>query len=390
MGIRSATACPPRHRGAVAVLSLVMLVVLLGFASLTLDVGALYSTRADLQNGADAAAMAGASAYTLPEMMSLRMGKVTDSHEVFQHAVARAQATGLNNRSFAAGGTDIPAEDVELGWINLESATAEIDTGGSPDKFNAVGVITKRSTDSANGPVNFYFAPIFGKHSSNVSASAVAAFDDRFSGYDVSIPDTAPLWPFTIEEKDYAQGLIAGSDLYSHDEENGVQAIADGISEVQLYPYELAPGEYGLLNVGTPNHGVGPLSEQILYGIPSGQLLIETGYPHLSFYDDAGLPRTYQITGNPGLKSSLQSSIETRIGDIVGIFLHDSVSGSGAGAVYRITGIRFARVMSVHLQGSSKDDGIWLQPVSYTGPGVKITPGAPSSNGAAGRIVLVR
>ena len=50
-----------RRRGAVVAFALVMMIVLVGFASLTLDVGAIYNTRADLQNAADAAALAGAS-----------------------------------------------------------------------------------------------------------------------------------------------------------------------------------------------------------------------------------------------------------------------------------------------------------------------------------------
>ena len=56
---------PRRRKGVAAVFALVMLVVLIGFASLTLDVGAMYNTRADLQNAADAAAMAGAAALVL-------------------------------------------------------------------------------------------------------------------------------------------------------------------------------------------------------------------------------------------------------------------------------------------------------------------------------------
>jgi Flp pilus assembly protein TadG len=43
-----------RRRGTAIVFTSAMIVVLIGFASLTLDVGALYGARADLQNAADA------------------------------------------------------------------------------------------------------------------------------------------------------------------------------------------------------------------------------------------------------------------------------------------------------------------------------------------------
>ncbi|MDQ0031398.1 Tad domain-containing protein [Arthrobacter bambusae] len=46
------------ERGAIAVLVALLLVVLLGFAALAVDVGLLYSERAQVQNGSDAAALA--------------------------------------------------------------------------------------------------------------------------------------------------------------------------------------------------------------------------------------------------------------------------------------------------------------------------------------------
>lgn len=46
-----------REQGAVAVLIAVLMVVLLGFAAISIDVAKLYSERAQLQNGADAAAL---------------------------------------------------------------------------------------------------------------------------------------------------------------------------------------------------------------------------------------------------------------------------------------------------------------------------------------------
>jgi hypothetical protein len=48
----------PAEDGAVSVLVALLMVVLLGFAALSIDVGMLYSEKAQLQNGADAAALA--------------------------------------------------------------------------------------------------------------------------------------------------------------------------------------------------------------------------------------------------------------------------------------------------------------------------------------------
>ena len=49
-----------------------MLPALIGFAALTIDVGAMYSVRNDLQISADAAALAAASAYAGDEMIQIQ------------------------------------------------------------------------------------------------------------------------------------------------------------------------------------------------------------------------------------------------------------------------------------------------------------------------------
>ena len=51
-----------RRRGVVVVQVAVLLTVLLGFVALTVDVGLMYNTKAELQAAADAAALAGAAA----------------------------------------------------------------------------------------------------------------------------------------------------------------------------------------------------------------------------------------------------------------------------------------------------------------------------------------
>ena len=382
----------PRRRGAAAVFAMVMMVVLIGFAALTIDVGVMYNTRADLQNAADAAALAGAAAYASPAMVQVRLGHDagTNIQYVLAKAERQARQTARENGSFAGGKIILEPEDVGTGWIDVTSATSPLDPNPLPADYNAVQVIARRSKESPNGPVRFFFATIFGKHTTSVSASAVAVYDDHFSAYDVDIPSSAPLWPFTIHTAEYDTWVAGSTDKYQYDSDtNTVSTGPDGDVEVRLYPDKLAPGNYGLMNIGAPNQGSTTLEGQILNGVSPTDLELEIGTSKLTFYDDDGDPMGYDMTGNPGLKSSLEAPIEARIGDVVGFFVHDKVSQSGSNVVYHITGIRFARVMFVKLS-SSKQRGLWMQPVSYNGPGVITIPGAPSSDGNAGQIVLVR
>jgi len=382
-----------RRRGVVAVLTLVMLFVLLGFAALTVDVGVLYNTRADLQNAADAAALAGATIYASDAMTKVRLGQDGSAamSEVLASIDKQAEQVGLLNRSFGASGTVVEPHDITTGWIDVESATSPIDPNPAPGKYNAVEVIVRRSNKGSNGPVEFLFAPIFGKHTGEVSASAVAVCDDRFTALDTEAPGAADVWPFTIAVDEYDKWVATGGDVYGYNaDSDAVTHGADGLREVQLYPDKLAPGNYGLLNIGTPNQGTPALSKQIEHGVPPDDLKKEIGTSAVTFLNDDGDPISYNITGNPGLKASLEDSIKSRVGDIVAFFLHDHVENSGSNSVYRLTQVRFARVMDVKLQGTASERGLWVQPVTYTGPGVIVVPGAPSSGGVAGKIVLAR
>lgn len=380
-----------RRRGAVVVLTLVTLVTLIGFAALTLDVGALYNTRADLQNAADAAALAGGSALAGDAMLRVRQGSNSPSVAAEAGALIpqRAEAAGLQNTSFASSGTVIAPSDIVSGWIDLNSSTSPVDPSRPFSQHNAVQVYVRRTNGSANGPVDFFFASIFGKSEGEVTASAVAAFDDRVSGYDTGAGG-GDLWPFTVNETYYNDQVAAGNDNYDYEGDDDILSGGDGMPEVNIYPANLAPGNFGLLNIGVGNEGTPELADHIENGVPPEHVENEIGTSELTFYDNDGNGTTYNITGDPGLKASLESAIQTRIGDVVGILVHDQVSGSGANTVYRITGIRFVRVMNVKLQGSSQSRGLWLQPVSYSGAGVVTSAGAPSSGGTAGKMVLVR
>jgi hypothetical protein len=72
------------------------------------------------------------------------MGKTSPDQfsEVTAAGLDMAQQAGLRNRSFGAKGTEIPSEDIRFGWIDTSSATAPLETGGSPANFNAVHVLT--------------------------------------------------------------------------------------------------------------------------------------------------------------------------------------------------------------------------------------------------------
>ncbi len=380
-----------KRRAAAVVMVAVILPVLLGMAALTVDVAYLYNIRHDLQRSADAGALGGASTLTGDTMMQIRMGTGGSTVGFLESTVdGRGILFSSLDPTLGTSTTVITPEEITLGWLDMNLSTGSIQTTGAPSQFNAVQVVARRTSDSPNGPINLLFAQIFGLAISEASATATAVFDDRMAGFDTS-SYPGGLLPFTVHEDIFEADFTSGSDQYTYDAATeAVGAGSDGIREIMLYPHNTAPGNFGILNIGTPNQGVPALRDHIENGVPPEDFEAEVGTSDLIFYDDDGDPITYQMTGNPGLKVSLQSSIETQVGKVVGFFLHDEVTASGANTTYTITEIRFGLLMDVRLQGPSSQRGLWVQPVSFSGTGVIVSSSAPSSGGLAGRMVLAR
>jgi hypothetical protein len=390
-----------RRRALVAVQVGVVLVVLLGFAALTVDVGTLYNTRADLQRTADAAALAGASVYATDLMMRIRQDTAGSDElsQIVNQAAVRVHSFAGMNPTFGASGTQVASGDIQTGALDLQSPSATIQTSTSPVGYNAVGVMVRRESggEVSNGPVEFFFAPIFGRLVGNSSASAVAVFDDRVSGVSASGAG-AGILPFTIHRDAFYQDLDFGGDQYAYHEDSGsVTLSSDGIREIRLYPYPLSgsgyeegDGNFGVLNIGTGNQGVDAEEVQILNGVSTEDLVMEIGTSDLIFHNEAGAPITYDITGSPGLEAALKAPVGQIVGQVVGFFLHSQVVLSGSNAIYTITDIRYGRVMDIRLTGAPHQRGLFVQPVSYTGGEVHIDPEAPSTGGLLGRLVLAR
>jgi hypothetical protein len=389
----------PRRRAIVAVQVAILLVVILGFAALTVDVGTLYNVRAELQRSADAAALAGASVFTGDTMMRVRMDPQDDESlaEVLTYTNDRTTRYSEFNRALNEI-THIEDGDIVPGWLDFSAGLTAVQANPASDAYNAVEVTIRRrrSGHGVNSSVPYFFAPIFGKAEGASSANAVAVFDDRFSGFEIS-DDSGGMLPFSIHEDALAEELAEGGDQYRFDyDHDHVDHDPDGIRELRLYPYPLSgpgaegAGNFGVLNVGTGNQGLQALRDQIINGITADDLEAEVGTSNLTFYDNDGDPVTYDITGSPGMDGGLASAIESIEGQIVGFFVHNNVTEQGANAVYTIVQVRFGRLMDVRLNGNPNSRYLYVQPVSYSGAGVKVSASAPSSDGLMGRVMLAR
>lgn len=150
------------RRGAVLILCAISLVVLLGICALVIDLGIAYVADAELQNAADAAAMAGAG----------KLRERLDQEATKEEAIAIAAAnTVLGDSQIVSYG------DVVVGSWN--TTTQQIIPWNETNGAFAVQVTARRTTGSANGPVPTFFARIFGIHSTDMTCTAIAGVEAR-------------------------------------------------------------------------------------------------------------------------------------------------------------------------------------------------------------------
>jgi uncharacterized membrane protein len=153
---------PHAQRGVVVIWFALLLPVLLGFTALAVDLACINLARVELQNAADAAALAGVLSVGGP------VGGPYSWSNVESDARKVAQSNFVN-------GAQIHQATIDMGYCTPSSPAAglhAVDAGGD---FPAVRVTIALSSTANGGPLQLFFAPILGIASSDVQASAIAA-----------------------------------------------------------------------------------------------------------------------------------------------------------------------------------------------------------------------
>jgi len=166
--------------GVSAVIIAIVIPMLIALMALAVDVGYMYVTKNELQNVADAAALAGArhlgwtyEGLSRAEQQDYVFARA-DIVDVVQQVAGKNQAAKMNiHINDTDADFDNPDADVLIGdWDSETGLTPRLTaTFTLPD---AVRVIARRD-NSANGPILTFFARIFNIATVNVVADATAA-----------------------------------------------------------------------------------------------------------------------------------------------------------------------------------------------------------------------
>jgi Flp pilus assembly protein TadG len=229
--------------GSFSVLAAIFLVVVIGFASLALDIGHLAAVKAELQKAADAGALAGARALALP------VG-VTDWN--WQNGKYMAVSIVQKNFVDKISLRNFTCTNVETGFwdLNWTSATPPAHLLGytSPSLFVPsnnqaaavkVTISKTRGISISSAPVVASLASVFGINSLSAKASAVAIITPPTKiPYSSAFPFALPLTFVTQHWKDdpplsfniaSSQHVDSGGQWTSFKTEDNSASLIDGL-----------------------------------------------------------------------------------------------------------------------------------------------------------------
>lgn len=221
------------QQGVVAIQVALFLVVLLGFAALAIDIGRALVVRNELQNAADAAALAGVNQLT---GLVAAPGTVAPAG-VWNSADGAAQSSvGTSITANHANGVALlTAQQIQVGYWNAQGSPSGMQattiTPGQYD-FPAVQVTVSLSDKHNGGPLSLVLAPVLGIKTMDISATATAA---------VATPGSTAsannLFPLAISQCLYKQFWNTASNSPDLSPTSGVNSTYSDYPQTAGQPY---------------------------------------------------------------------------------------------------------------------------------------------------------
>jgi Flp pilus assembly protein TadG len=328
----------------------------------------------ELQNVADAAALAGAGKLQDLFVQYNSPGQTNQSQ-----IVATATGTGAGSPTKTAekvaslntaGGVSItvPDSDVSFGYLDA-SGNYTTSYTGMP---NTISVTTRRDS-TANGAVALFFGRVFGVFSKNLTATSRATI---YAGDITSLQALAGIdshiLPVALDVKTWTNFYATGQSP-----DGNTYYGSNGLPQLQVYPDPgNAPGQFGLLDVGPPQNNAPAFRNWIDDGQTPNDITYLLNNNLLPVSPSAPQP----WKGGPGLTSTLLANFQSVLGrpSIIPIFvavqypapgnnyIYIAASAQGQGSYYQIIG--FVGVTVSQSEGNGNNMNISVQPMGVVDP----------------------
>jgi hypothetical protein len=284
-----------RNGQAMLMFALGVLPALVVVLALAVDVGHIASARNKLQNGADAAALAGAQVLVWSQV------------DGYDEPTARSRAAAAADR-LHQDNCPGAALALEFGIIDPNGNFIAVDTS---QRATAVQAEVARTADCPDGRLDLFFAGIMGMHDTTVSGDAIASLFANVQG-------AKGVMPFAVPES----------------------RIGPPGTEITFYPEsDIPPGCFGLLNLDGGSTSTKELKSWIEQG--GCEVMLTT--------DSEGV----WVHATTGLRNAIEKPMKDLVGSPVVMIIYDESRLSGSNTEFRITGFLAATLTSVKLTGAS-------------------------------------
>lgn len=298
---------PMRRRGAVAPFAALLMVFLLGMVAFAIDIGYVVLAKTDLQNAADAAALAGADAlmnsyvtYQLPNQ------DADDKQQLIATAMANAATRAQEYAGYNAAGDvkslDLLTADISFGFLDANGVYSSTYSG-----FPNTVKVTLRRDPAANGSLPLFLGPVLGTNSTDMTATASATIYGAVLN-NLSAASSGVL-PMTYDVDHWNRFLATGQDP-----DGSTSIAANGSPQLQVYPSVKYKGNFGLLTLNGDHAGANSLNSWIHDGMGQDDVdaLLDLDLIPLSQHN----PNLWDWNGENGFKSSNVSDVNRHTDEV--------------------------------------------------------------------------
>lgn len=363
---------PSKRRGAITPLAAFAGTVLVGMVAFAVDLGWIAVVRSDLQNAADAAALAGANqlmeghvTYYLPGQSS--SNKSTVIKDYLSSARTKAKEFAKHNSAGGVAALTLLDTDIEFGFLEADGTYTAVPTyTGFPNTIK----VTMRRDSTANGELGLFFARVFGRSNTDVQAKAASSlYTGRIDSFKTSSFATG-LLPVTYDQAHW-HSFLKG--------ENGdATTDANGNPQILVYPSIKYKGNFGQLSLSDANIGTSVQKSWVDNGVPSSdiQTLLDHNLIPLSKHD----ANTWDWEGSTGKVGSLMMDINQYANKtfVLPLFKAKSTSpynaGEGKGSNYNFNIVEFVAVKIMPVDDKNKE--IVVQPSAAIEPNAVFASGS--------------
>jgi Flp pilus assembly protein TadG len=350
------------------------MVLMLAMIAFAVDVGYLQVARTQLQQSADAAAIA-ATMELVDSGFSTSPDLTAETASARSIAVQYAAANPICTVAPSVDPNDGngTSGDVVVGYLQDPSDQTQVMDFTDPNRANAVQVRVQR-TSNTNGEVHLFFGRIFGNTGQPVTATATAALLNNLGGFQAPASGgNLGILPFALDEQTWNDMMAGGGDDdWTWDPaQSQISSGADAVREVNLYPQGTgSPGNRGTVDIGGNNNSTHDIARQIVYGVNSSDLAQMPG-GMMALNADGELT----LNGDTGISAGIKDELSSVKGEPRVIPIFRSVTGPGNNAQYLIVKFVGVRVLDVKLTGAMSNKRVIVQPAH-----VKMEGGIPGGN----------